>query len=54
MCWGRDRLTPVAVSGLAEGVKAITDACALMTGGGVKCWDDNLVWRPAFPGWIGA
>ncbi len=32
MCWGRGRLTPVAVSGLHGDAKAITSACAL-TGG---------------------
>jgi alpha-tubulin suppressor-like RCC1 family protein len=54
-CWGDDeygqlgdgeetnyRSTPVAVSGLASGVRAIaagyTDTCALMTTGGVECW----------------
>jgi hypothetical protein len=42
MCWGRRRLTPAAVSGLADGVKAITSACALTGAGAVKCWGDDL------------
>ena len=57
-CWGEnhfsqlgdgteiDRHTPVAVSGLASGVTAITagvsHSCALTSAGGVKCWGDNF------------
>ena len=57
-CWGfngagelgdgttTDRLTPVAVSGLSNGVSAITarggHTCALVTGAGVRCWGWNL------------
>ena len=56
-CWGNNgngqlgdnsvvqRLVPVDVAGLASGVAAITvgryHACALTTGGGVKCWGYN-------------
>jgi alpha-tubulin suppressor-like RCC1 family protein len=41
-CWGRGKLTPLAVAGLAGEVKAITTECALTTAGAVKCWDDGL------------
>jgi alpha-tubulin suppressor-like RCC1 family protein len=60
-CWGdneygqlgngslRQSLTPVTVSGLTSGIKAISTSrqsmtpfsCALTVGGGVKCWGDN-------------
>ncbi|MBN2084619.1 MAG: hypothetical protein JW748_05290 [Anaerolineales bacterium] len=56
-CWGSntkgqlgdgtttESLSPVAVLGLAEGVKAVAaghrHTCALMETGGVKCWGEN-------------
>ena len=57
-CWGRnvegqigdnsttDRWTPVDVPGLSAGVAAIaageTHTCALLSGGSVRCWGDNI------------
>jgi alpha-tubulin suppressor-like RCC1 family protein len=57
-CWGSgtsgemgdnatsDRLAPVDVSGLSSGVSAVSagaaHTCALLSGGGMKCWGDNF------------
>lgn len=48
-CWddiGTSTPTPTDVSGLTSGVASITagisNACALMTSGGVKCWGGNI------------
>lgn len=57
-CWGNNssgqlgnannvtQLTPVDVSGLTSGVQAIAvgerHSCALVAGGSVRCWGDNL------------
>lgn len=58
-CWGRnqsgqlgdgstaDKATPVQVSGLSSGVSAVaaggSHTCAIITGGGLKCWGNDGV-----------
>ena len=68
LCWGAnsrgelgdgtttDRSTPVAVSGLASGVQAVSagdlHTCALTTAGGIMCWGDNYYGQLGVnPGW---